>query len=104
QLSRPHGLPAPHYTWAQLRLACRSSAAALTLRESAPQHLREDDRVVVFRVMGGVDERQRAIARPASERGEPWTLAAKLLDVASAKLLKAAWLVPQPPAQICARG
>lgn len=79
------------------------SSPAPRLRQSAPQDLREDDRFVVLAVAGAVDERQRAGPRLAPERRQPRTLAAKLLDVAPAKLLKAVRLVPKPLPELGAR-
>jgi hypothetical protein len=66
--------------------------------------LREDDGVVVLGVLGGVDEGERALPRPAPEGREPWALAAELLDVASAELLEASRLVPEPLPELRARG
>jgi hypothetical protein len=39
--------------------------------------------------MRGVDKRERALPRLAAESREPRTLVAELLDIASAKLVKA---------------
>ncbi len=82
----------------------RASSPRAGPRESAPQNVREDDGVVVLGVVGGVDERQRACARSASECRQPRTVGLKLLDVASAELLKAAWFVPEPLPELGARG
>src|SRR5215218_6033259 len=72
-------------------------------RQSAPQDGRENDRVVVVAVAGGIDEGKRAVPCPAPQLGEPRTLLAKLLDKAAAELLKAARLVPKPLPQLGAR-
>ncbi len=80
-----------------------SSAVALRLRQSAPQDLREDDGFVVLAVASAVDERQRLGPRHAAERRQPGTLAAKLRDVASPELVKAARLVSEPLPQLGAR-
>ena len=55
-------------------------------------------------VMRGVDQRERAIARPLSEGCEPWTLAAELVDVAPTELLKASRVMPEPLPELRARG
>ena len=68
-------------------------------RQAAPEDLSEDYRVVVLGVMGGVDERQRPLPRASAERRQRRTLVAELLDVALAKLLEAAGLVPEPLSQ-----
>ncbi len=80
------------------------SAFVVSPGQPAPQDLREDDGFVVLAVASAVDERQSADPRLAAERGQPRTLAAKLLGVASLKLLKAARLVAKPLPQLRARG
>ena len=74
------------------------------LRQATPQDLLEDDGVVVLCVMGGIDERERAFPRPASERRELGTLTAELLDVAPTELLKASRVMPEPLPELRARG
>jgi hypothetical protein len=83
--------------------ACAPSRAII-LRQSAAQDLGEDDRVIVLGVPGGVDEGERAVARPPPKLGEPWAFATKLLDVAAAKLLEATGLVPEPLPEWRTRG
>jgi len=70
------------------------------LRQSASQDLREHDGIVVLGVASGVNECERALPRPAPKLGDSRTLSAKLFDVASAKLLEAARLVPEPPPEL----
>ena len=69
----------------------------------SPQDFGEHYRVVVLGVMGGVDERQRPLPRASAERRQRRTLGAELLDVALAKLLEAAGLVPEPSPQLGTR-
>jgi len=78
-------------------------AVTCGLWQPASQHVRENDRVVVFGVVGGVHERERALPRPASKLGDPRTLVAELLRVASTELLEAARLVSEPLPQLGAR-
>ena len=83
--------------------AAESSTPLARPRQSAPQDGRENDRVVVVAVAGGIDEGKRAVPCPAAQLGEPRTLLAKLLDIAAAELLIAARLVPKPLPQLGAR-
>src|SRR4051794_27862430 len=71
--------------------------------ESTPEDLRENDRVVVVAVVGGVDERERAFPRPLSECRQTRTVVAQFLDVASPELLEALGIVTEPLPQIRAR-
>src|SRR5215204_51237 len=80
--------------------AAESSTPLPRPRQSAPQDGRENDRVVVVAVAGGIDAGKRAVPCPAPQLGEPRTLLAKLLDKAAAELLKAARLVPKPLPQL----
>jgi hypothetical protein len=84
------------------RPAPRSSIHTRT-RQSASQDLRENDRVVVILVVCGVDERERALSRPAPELGDARTLMAELGRVAPAELREAARLMPEPSPQLRAR-
>ena len=94
-------MPAP-----EARAATTSSKYLSTSSSRQPptQDLCQDDGVVVFCVVSRVDQRQRSLSRPASERRELRTVAPKLLDVAPAKLLEAFGLMPEPPPQLGARG
>ena len=73
-------------------------------RQASPEHLREDDGVIVVGVVGGVDEGERSLPRLASQCREPRTLAAELLDIASAELRESFRLVPEPLPELWARG
>jgi hypothetical protein len=68
--------------------------------QSASQDPGENDGVVVLAVVGGIDEGKRAVPSPAPQLREPRALLAKLLGVAAAELLKAAWFVPKPLPQL----
>lgn len=69
----------------------------------AVQDLSEDNRVVVFGVPGGVLQGEDAVACPPAEFRESRASATKLFDVAAAKLLEAARLVPEPLPELRAR-
>jgi hypothetical protein len=73
------------------------------LRKSSPQHFGEHDGVVVLRVTRGVDEGKRALAGPPPELRQPGASAAKLLEVAVAKLLEATGVMREPLPELRAR-
>ena len=73
-------------------------------REPAKEDVAEDDGVVVVFVSGCVDEGQSSRACVAAKCCEAGTLVLEFVEVAAAELGEACWVVPEPFAQVRARG
>src|SRR4051812_47195499 len=81
-------------------LSPKPSTALGPSGESPPQDLGQDDGVVMFAVVGGVHEGERAFSRPAPERSQLPTTPAQLIDIATAELVKPLRRVAEPLAQL----
>jgi hypothetical protein len=72
-------------------------------RETPAYDLGENDRVVVFRIAGGVDQGERAMTSSLTQSGQQGSMSAKLRDVPSAELVEEVRLVPEPFSECGAR-